>query len=108
MKNIPMIANQSVVRIIQKGTVNKNFTITASNSYKSYTVNIPIAAISNTSKCYLYYNIGVSSESFYGKTRKVSATLYSTYILVSFEALNSSSNTTELNAHGDWQIIEFY
>ena len=108
MHNTDIISNDSVVKSIQRGTANQNFTITTGDSYRSYTVNIPIAAISNTSKCYLYYNIGVSSEEFYGKTRKVSATLYSTYILVSFEASNSSSQTTKVNAHGDWQIIEFY
>lgn len=103
-----MTANQGAVRTIQRGTTNKEFTITANDSYKTYTVNIPIAAISNTSKCYLYHNIGVSSEEFYGRVRKVSATLYSTYILVSFEALNTSSNTSKMNAYGDWQVIEFY
>ena len=121
LKNIPMIANQSAVRNSQKGTANKTVTIPQmsedNQSYATYTVDIPITAIANASKCWMYHSIEVTASgsssglpggSSYLHIRNVSVTLYTTYIRVSFEAMNMSRYSMTASVYGDWQLIEFY
>ena len=114
LKNIPMIANQSAVRNSQKGTANKTVTIPQmsedNQSYATYTVDIPITAIANASKCWMYHSIEVTASggSSYLRIRNVSVTLYTTYIRVSFEAMNMSRYSMTASVYGDWQLIEFY
>lgn len=117
LKNIPMIANQSAVRTSQKGTANQSVSVSTqydSNmnfAYGSYSVNIPITAIANASKCWLDHDITVSASgmaSTYLRIRNVSVTLYTTYIRVSFEAMCMADRTLSASVYGDWQLIEFY
>lgn len=121
LKNIPMIANQSAVRTSQKGTANKTVTIPQmsedNQSYATYTTDIPITTIANASKCWMYHSIEVTASgsssglpggSSYLRIRNVSVTLYTTYIRVSFEAMNMSRYSMTASVYGDWQLIEFY
>lgn len=112
-----MIANQSAVRTSQKGTANQSVSINYDENfqYKSYSVNIPITAIANASKCWLYHSITVTGQSTglpggstYIRIQNISVNLYSTYIRVSFEALNMTDATLKASVYGDWQLIEFY
>ena len=119
IKNNTMTANQSVVRTGQKGTANQSVSIIYDENYQynSYSVDIPITAIANASKCWLSHNITVTGQSTgfpgsggatYIRIRNISVNLYSTYIRVSFEALNTSDRTLNASVYGDWQFIEFY
>ena len=72
-------------------------------SYATYTVDIPITAIANASKCWMYHSIEVTASggSSYLRIRNVSVTLYTTYIRVSFEAMNMSRYSMTASVYGD-------
>ena len=98
----------SVIRSAQSGTANT--TITLSNESKTYTVSIPISALSDVRKAFLTHSIEItSSDSPLPVGRDKSVVLKQNSIdVIFYQAGNSGGRKYHATISGDWRIIEFY